>query len=72
MEADKHPVERFLGFVNAFGIARLILTLLAIAVAYLVIGNTPGRIIGAVLLVGVTLWVSRLIRRFANRNAKPS
>lgn len=67
---DAKPVERFVVGVwrvlGTIGEIRLFLILVAVGVAYLVMGNTAGRIIGAAVLAVVILWIWRLAKSFAN------
>jgi hypothetical protein len=68
---EKYPVPvrvTVWGVKDAFGY----LALLGFAIAYLVMGNTAGRAIGAGLAVAWVAISVRLARRFAKRFAKPS
>ena len=66
-------VVKMWGFLALLGGIRVFLMLLVFGMAYLVLGNLAGRIVGVVLLLLLVVWVRALIReRRAERQAKTS
>lgn len=73
MDDEEHPLLVFLGWID---IGRGLLgysVLLAIGIAFVAIGNTPERIIGAAFVVfWLALGFREVWKRYASRHAKAS